>query len=96
MPKLGLNVQGFAETLKLKASVQIMWEHKLGVLILTETRTTSYYSCQSEGYIVILSGTKQNRFAGVGAIIAPWLRPHLQDVLQVSRRLIRLSVLGNT
>ena len=40
---------------------------------------------------MILSGTKQNRYAGVGAIVSPWLRPHLQDVLQVSPRLLRLT-----
>ena len=60
-------------------------------MILTETRTTSYYSYQSEGCVVILSGTKQNCYAGVGAIVSPRLRPHLQDVLQVSPRLLRLT-----
>ena len=36
-----LNVQGFADTLKLKNSLQIMEEHRLDILILTETKSTS-------------------------------------------------------
>ena len=39
-----LNVQGFAETLKLKSALQLMKEHDLGVLILSETKSNSYYS----------------------------------------------------
>ena len=54
-----LNVQGFADTLKLKNSLQIMEEHRLDILILTETKSTSYYSYISEGHRVILSGNKR-------------------------------------
>ena len=36
-----LNVQGFADTLKLKNAIQIMEEHHLDVLMLSETRTTT-------------------------------------------------------
>ena len=86
-----LNVQGFAETLKLKTSLQIMAEHRLDVLILTETKSTSYYSYQSEGYLVILSGNNKDRHAGVGAIVSPQARPHLMDVIQVSNRIIHLA-----
>ena len=86
-----LNVQGFAETLKLKNSIQIMQEHRLDVLILTETKSTSYYSYQSEGHLVILSGNHIDRNAGVGAIISPQARPHLMDVIQVSNRIIHLA-----
>ena len=86
-----LNVQGFAATLKLKTSIQIMQEHRLDVLILTETKSTSYYSYQSEGYLVILSGNYLDRNAGIGAIISPQARPHLMDVVQVSNRIIHLA-----
>ncbi|CAE7737926.1 unnamed protein product [Symbiodinium sp. KB8] len=41
--------------------------------------------------MVILSGNKQDRYAGVGAIVAPRLRPHLLDVIQVSSRIIHLA-----
>ena len=49
-----LNVQGLAETLKLKTIIQIMSEHNLDVVMLSETRSTSYYSYSSEGHLVIL------------------------------------------
>jgi len=85
-----LNVQGFADTLKLKNALQIMEEHHLDVLMLSETRTTSYYSYQSEKHLVILSGSQKDKYAGVGAIIAPRVRPHLLDVIQDSTRLLHL------
>ena len=86
-----LNVQGFAETLKLKSALLLMQTHSIDVLMLTETRSNTYYSYQSEGYLIILSGNKQDRYAGVGAIVAPRLRPHLLDVIQVSSRIIHLA-----
>ena len=86
-----LNVQGMADTLKLRNAIQLMQEHRLGVLLLSETRSTSYYSYTSEQHLVIVSGNKSDRFAGVGAIISPWLRPYLMDVIQVSNRLIHLA-----
>ena len=86
----GLNVQGFADTLKLKNSIQLMEEHRLDVLFLSETKSTSYYSYTSEQYMVILSGTHKQKNAGVGAIISPRVRPHLLDVIQCSPRLLHL------
>ena len=86
-----LNVQGFADTLKLKNSLQIMKEHDLDVLFLSETKTTSNYSYTSENHLVKLSGTNKDRYAGVGAIIAPRIRPHLLDVIQVNSRIIHLA-----
>ena len=86
-----LNVKGFADTLKLKNSLQIMEEHRLDILILTETKSTSYYSYISEGHLVILSGNKKDKYAGVGAILSPKIRPYLMDVLQVSNRIIHLG-----
>ena len=85
-----LNVQGMADTLKLKNAKQLMQEHHLGVLLLSETRSTSYYTYLSEQYLVILSGNKRDKFAGVGAIISPELRPFLLDVIQVNNRIIHL------
>ena len=86
-----LNVQNFAETLKLKAAICLMKEHHLGLLILTETKSTQYYSYNSEGYLIVLSGTSKDKHGGVGAIVAPWMRPALLDVLQISSRIIQLS-----
>ena len=86
-----LNVQGLAETLKLKTIIQIMSEHNLDVVMLSETRSTSYSSYSSEGHLVILSGNQRDKFAGVGAVIHPRLRPHLSDVLQLTNRTLHLT-----
>ena len=85
-----LNVQGMADTLKLKNSIQLMVEHRLDVLFLSETKSTSYYSYMSEQHLVILSGNNKDKNAGVGAIISPRLRPHLLDVIQVNTRILHL------
>ena len=84
------NVQGFADTLKLKNALLIMQKHNLDVLMLSETRSTSYYSYQSEKHLVILSGNSRDKYAGVGSIIAPQVRRHLLDVMQDSTRLLHL------
>ena len=86
------NVQGMADTLKLKNLTLMMSEHRLGILILSETKSTSYYSYTSEQHLVILSGNNKDKHAGVGAIIHPTLRPFLADVVQVSNRIIHLTL----
>ena len=68
----------------------MMQEHKLDVLFLSETKTTSYYSYLSEQHLVILSGNTKHKHSGVGAIISPKLRPFLLDVIQVNHRIIHL------
>ena len=85
-----LNVQGMADTLKLKSIIQLMEQHKLGVVTLSETRSTSYYSYLSEQHLVILSGNTKDKYAGIGAVVHPLLRPHLVDVVQVNSRIIHL------
>ena len=85
-----LNVQGFADTLKLKTALQVMERHRIDVLMLTETKSTSYYSYVSEEHLVILSGNNRDKHAGVGAIITPHLRPYLMDVIQFNNRIIHL------
>ena len=85
-----LNVQGMADTLKVKSLVQLMDTHRLGVIMLSETRSTSYYSYLSEQHLVVLSGNNRDKYAGVGAIIHPKLRPHLVDVVQVNTRILHL------
>ena len=85
-----LNVQGFADTLKLKNCIQIIQEHNLDLIILTETKSTNYYSYISEEHLVILSGNSRDKHAGVGAIISPRLRPYLADVIQVNPRILHL------
>ena len=85
------HVQGLADTLKLKNLILMMQEQNLGVMILTETKSTSYYSYTSEQHLVIQSGNHKDRYAGIGAIIHPKLRPYLSDVVQVSNRIIHLT-----
>ena len=86
-----LNVPGFADTLKLKNSIQMIREHNLGVLFLSETKSTSYYSYTSEGHLVVLSGNRKDKHAGVGVIIAPKYRPYLVDIIQISPRIIHIT-----
>ena len=64
--------------------------HRLGVIMLSETRSTSYYSYLSEQHLVVLSGNNRDKYAGVGAVIHPKLRPHLADIIQVNSRVIHL------
>ena len=84
------NVQGMADTLKLKNLILMMSEHSLDVVLLSETKATNYYSYTSEQHLVILSGNNREKHAGVGAIIHPRIRPHLADVVQVNNRIIHL------
>ena len=90
-----LNVQGFADTLKLKNCIQLMREHKLDVLFLTETKSHSYYTYTSEQHLVVLSGNHFGKNAGVGAIVHSTIRPHLLDIIQVNPRILQLSFKKN-
>ena len=86
------NVQGMADTLKLKNLVLMMAEHSLDILILSETKSTAYYSYTSEQHLVIQSGNHKDKYAGVGAIIHPKIRPCIADIVQVSNRLLRITL----
>ena len=70
-----LNVQGMADTLKLKSILNLMATHNLDVVMLSETRSTNYYSYTSEQHLVIMSGNSRDKYAGVGAVIHPRIRP---------------------
>ena len=87
-----INVQGMADTLKLKNLILLMAEHNLDLLMLSETKSTSYYSYTSEQHLVILSGHNKDKHAGVGAIVHPRLRPHISDIVQVNSRIIHLKL----
>ena len=75
----------------MKNLIQIMAEHNLDVVILTETKSTAYYSYTSEQHLVIQSGNHKDKYVGVGAIIHPKIRPYLADVIQARNRLIHLT-----
>ena len=87
-----INVQGMADTLKLKNLILLMAEHNLDLLMLSETKSTSYYSYTSEQHLVVLSGHNKDKHAGVGAIVHPRLRPHISDIVQVNSRIIHLKL----
>ena len=78
------NVQGLGDTLLLKNLIQMMSEHNLDAVILTETKSTAYYSYTSEQHLVTQSGNHKDKYAGIGAIIHPQIRPYLADVIQVN------------
>ena len=40
---------------------------------------------------MILSGNQRDKFAGVGAVVHPRIRPHLSDVLQLTNRILHLT-----
>ena len=84
------NVQGMADTLKLKNLLLMMKEHNLDVMFLSETKSTSYYSYTSEQHLVVLSGNNKDKHSGVGVIVSPDIRPHLADIVQVNNRLIHI------
>ena len=71
-----------------------MEEHNLDVIMLSETRSTSYYSYTSENHLVVLSGNTRDKHAGVGAVVHPRVRPHLADIVLVSNRLLHWYLTG--
>ena len=93
------NVQGKAEILKHQQTIALMTQYGLDILVLTETRSKSYYSYNSQGYQFIVNGSPKEAYAGVTIIIAPHIRPYVQDVIQHSPRLTQITIAcqeGNT
>ena len=93
------NVQGIAEILKHQQTIALMTQYGLDILVLTETRSKSYYSYNSQGYQFIVNGSPKEAYAGVTVIIAPHIRPYVQDVIQHSPRLTQITIAcqeGNT
>ena len=86
------NVQGMAEILKHQQVITMMRQQNLDILVLTETRGKSYYTYNSEGYLFIVSGSVQDPYAGVTIVVAPRIRPHIQDVTQHSPRLSSVTM----
>ena len=86
------NVQGMAEILKHQQVITMMRQQNLDILVLTETRSKSYYTYNSEGYLFIVSGSVQDPYAGVTIVVAPRIRPHIQDVTQHSPRLSSVTI----
>ena len=86
------NVQGMAEILKHQQILDIMQEKSLQLMFLTETRSTSYYTYNSLGYLWILNGNIKDRFAGITAVVAPHIRPFVKDVIQHTSRILQITL----
>ena len=81
------NAQGMAEALKHQAALDLLKRRSLDVLFLTETHSTSYYNY----HMVIVNGSKKDKYGGVTAIVHPAILPFLKDVTQHSSRILQLT-----
>ena len=81
-----------AEILKHQQVLTMMRQQSLDILVLTETRGKSYYTYNSEGYLFIVSGSAQDPYAGVTIVVAPSIRPYVQDVTQHSPRMSSVTI----
>ena len=86
------NVQGMAELLKRQQCLDMMSKQSLEVLFLTETKSTSYYTYNSQSHLFIVNGSPHDKYGGVAAIIAPAFRPLVKDVFQHSSRILHLVI----
>ena len=90
--KLGTqNVQGIVELLKRQQCLDMMSSESLDILFLTETKTTSYYTYNSQGHLFIINGATSDKYGGVSAINSPTLRPFIKDLFQHSTRILVIS-----
>ena len=91
--KLGTqNVQGIAELLKHQQCLDVMSSETLDIVFLTETKTTSYYTYNSQGHLFIINGSTSDKYGGISAIISPTLRPFIKDIFQHSTRILQVVI----
>ena len=91
--KLGTqNVQGIAELLKHQQCLDMMSSESLDILFLTETKTTSYYTYNSQGHLFIINGSTSDKYGGISTIISPTLRPFIKDIFQHSTRILQVVI----
>ena len=86
------NVQGMAEILKHQQILDMMMEKSLHILILTETRNTSSYTYNSQGYLWVLNGNIKDKYGGVTAVVSPHIRPFVQDIIQHTPRILQITL----
>ena len=86
------NVQGMAEILKHQQIIDMMREKSLHILILTETRNTSYYTYNSQGYLWVLNGNNKDKYGGVTAVVSPHIRPFVKDIIQHTPRILQITL----
>ena len=88
------NVEGLTDV-KLIQICTYMDRHQIDVCCIQETRKSkSEYYFTDEGYMVILSGgnCSEREWAGVGCIIAPRLRCHVDGFCQLDERIMSVKV----
>ena len=90
------NVQGIAELLKHQQCLDIMIGMDLHLLFLTETKTTTYYTYNSQGHLFIINGAKQDKYGGISAIVSPSMRPYVKDVFQHSSRILHVVIASSS
>ena len=96
-PDLGVvswNVEGLTDE-KLETLQVYMVQMNVGIIALQETHTcNSEYYVTHRGYLVVLSGPVGDRHdsAGVGFIVAPWLRQSVVGFCQASSRMASLKL----
>ena len=86
------NVQGMAEILKHQQILDMMLDKSLHILILTETRNTSYYTYNSQGYLWVLNGNIKDKYGGVTAVVSPHIRPFVKDIIQHTPRILQITL----
>ena len=88
------NVEGFTDEKQI-ALQRSMTDRRIGVLCLQEThKRGSDYFITSDGFLVIFSGTStgDREHAGVGFLVAPWMRKYVVSFTQPSSRFASLKI----
>ena len=72
----------------------IMKEFEIGILCMQETHFGDSISFDSDRFLCVLSSNVQDdrEYAGVGFLIAPWVRQSVKSYLQYSSRMAALRV----
>ena len=88
------NVEGLTEV-KLHEIRTYMNSHSIDIFCIQEThKSGSDYYVSDDGFLVILSGAscEGREWAGVGFIVGPKLRPHIEGYCQISSRIASLKI----
>ena len=87
------NVQGLSEV-KIQQLIRIMQARGIGLLCMQEVRRPDSDYFVEDGFLIIQSGSSggEREWAGVGFIVAPWLRRSVTGFLQKSNRLCSIKL----
>ena len=87
------NVQGLSDV-KIQQLIRTMQARGIGLLCMQEVRRPGSAYFLEDGFLIIQSGSsgEEREWAGVGFIVAPWLRPCISGFLQKSNRLCSIKL----